>query len=165
MVLDRITGRKEGKGREETTDITDRTGRASYFTDSHPCYLCNPWFDLAVSANDRSGTRQTKARKQVSWPLSRSSCYPVKNICPSILRERLLPDHVSPERPVSVQRLPTSLLDGNKRRDFHRKGLRTFAGPPCHFISTLSYQKSVRPFRAPCVLLPRSACACGIGRG
>ena len=66
----RIIGKKERKETTDSTDITDRIGRASHFADSHPCYLCNPWFDLAVSANDRSGTRQTKARKRVSWPLS-----------------------------------------------------------------------------------------------
>jgi len=44
--------RKKGRKEETTdcTDVTDRVGRASHFAASHPCYLCNPWFDLSVSA-------------------------------------------------------------------------------------------------------------------
>jgi len=43
---------KIGFHREETTDytdLTDRRGRAWHSPISHPCYPCNPWFDLPLS--------------------------------------------------------------------------------------------------------------------
>ena len=52
----RREARDRGLGRsddEETTDCTNGTdgrGRAWRFSISHPCYRCNPWFDLPPSA-------------------------------------------------------------------------------------------------------------------